>query len=342
MPIDRNISFRNHLFGSVEDFVAATGMQPLVTSRTVAHLVVALSHYTEEGKSLSPEIYITTDIEALMKFLPGSSSLPIGECPLSEEAPNVALKHCAPLAVDGWCIYVSSNGNTVSYGIFRDVLSPLSIPLDEAILNSGSGHSKVLRVHQSAPSCVDISNHIGDRHTVFLSQRPETEPSPRQFVDDLAEAICSELSEGLRESTQTVIRRAINTGLEASHGALVAVARSTTSPTFLSDGLVFAAPLNVGALVKKATVGTEEDRLKLLSYTSVIRGIFGCDGIVVFNRKATLLGYNCFIKPSKDAPAPTTGGARKRAYAALKGRIGRGLYATFIRSHDGWSEFTKL
>jgi hypothetical protein len=150
------------------------------------------------------------------------------------------------------------------------------------------------------------------------------------------------LHEKLRESTQTVIRRVINSGLEASHGALIAVVRSKTSPKFLSDGLVLAAPLNLGILVRKATVGTEEDRLKLISYTSVIRGIFGCDGIVVFNRKATLLAYNCFIKPTKAAPTPTTGGARKRAFAALKGRIGKGLYATFIRSQDGWSEFKKL
>jgi hypothetical protein len=342
MPIDRNISFRNHLFGSVEDFVASTGMQPLVTSRTVAHLVVALAHYTEEGKSLSPEMYITTDVEKLMQFLPGSSCLPIGECQLSEEAPNVALKHCAPLAIEGWCIYVSSNSTKVSYGIFRDALSPLAIPLDEAVLATGGGSAKILRVHQSAPSCVDIANHRGDRHTIFLSQRPEQEPSPRKHVDSLISTICSELPDELIEPTRTVVRRAINSGLEASHGALIAVTRSDKSPKFLSDGLVFGKPLNFGSLVKNAASGTEDERLKLLSYTSVIRGIMGCDGIVVFNRKATLLGYNCFIKPTKSTPTPSSGGARKRAFAALKGRIGRGLFATFIRSHDGWSDFESL
>jgi hypothetical protein len=147
MAINSNISFRNHLFGSVEDFVASTAMQPFVTARTVAHLVVGLGNYTEEGKSLRPEIYLTTNIGSLLKFLPGSTSILIGNCPISEEAPTIALKHCAPLASDGWCIFVNSDGNIVTYGVFRDALSPLAVPLDEALLKSGSGDTKVLRVH---------------------------------------------------------------------------------------------------------------------------------------------------------------------------------------------------
>lgn len=341
MTIQGNISFRSHLLGRVEDFVAETGMQPLVTERTIAYMVTALANYTEEGRHLFPELYVTTSIEDLPRFLPGSSSLRVGECAVSEEVPNIAVKHCAPLASRGWCIYVDYNEGGATYGVFRDALSPLAIPVQRALLEQGTGGLKILRIHQSAPACVEMANHKGDSHIVFLSHKREWEPNPRQFVSDLATAICSQVKTKLRETTETVIERAITTGLQESHGALVAVTRGEDTPKFLTDGRFFSDSINFGHLVDKAASGDEADRLRLLSHASVLEGMFGCDGIIVFNRRATVLGYNCFI-PSSTRSGPATGGARKRAYEVLKGKIGRGLYAALLRSQDGASEFTKL
>jgi hypothetical protein len=186
-----------------------------------------------------------------------------------------------------------------------------------------------------------LTNHNGDSHTVFISDKRETEPSPRQFVSDLAKAICGKVDADIRPSAQTVIEKSLNNGLEASHGALVAVTRSDVPPQFLQDGLLLDEPLDFGDLARKARHGGEEDRMRLISYARVLEGMFGCDGIVVFNRRAKLIGYNCFIKPSaKNTPA--SGGARKRAYGTLKTRLGNGLFAAFIRSQDGWSEFKQI
>jgi hypothetical protein len=341
MPIQGNISFRTHLLGRVEDFVAETGMQPLVTERTIARIVTALANYTEEGKHLSPELYITTDIESLLQFLPGSSRLKVGECPVSEEAPNLAVKHCAPLASRGWCIYVEFQNGIAKYGIFRDALSPLAIPVQRAVLEQGTGNLKILRIHQSAPACVELANHQGDSHIVFLSHKRESEPNPKQFVSDLANAICSQVGVKLRETTETVIERALSDGLQESHGALAAVSRGDTMPKFIKDGRFFAEPINFEQLVEKATSGAEADRLRLLSHTTVLEGMFGCDGIIVFNRRATVIGYNCFVSAAAQS-GPAAGGARRRAYEVLKRKVGHGLYAAFMRSHDGTSEFTKL
>jgi hypothetical protein len=315
-------------------------MQPLVTQQTLAQIIVALSNFMEEGKSLSPALYITTDISKLLQFLPGSSSIKIGEVPISETAPSIAIKHCAPLAIDGWCIYVCCSETTVNYGLFRDALNPLAIPLEKALLVSGSGSVKILHIHQSAVGCVEVANHKGDKHVIFLSQKRETEPSPREFVEDLVKSICSGVQEKYRESTQTVIGRVLTSGLENSHGALVAVTNNKKLPKFLMDGRFLESPINFSHLVSKALNGKESDRLRLLSYSTILSGMFGCDGIIVFNRQATITGFNCFIK-SNSGTTVVSGGARKRAFEALKGRIDKGLFSAYIRSQDGWSEFKK-
>lgn len=341
MPIQGNISFRSHLLGRVEDFVTETEMQPLVTERTIAYMVTALANYTEEGKQLSPELYLTSDVSELLKFLPGSSHLEIGRCAISEEVPNIAVKHCAPLANHGWCIYVDLKDGVAHYGVFRDALSPLAIPIGKALLSKGSGDVKIVRIHQSAPACVELANHKGDSHIVFLSHKRESDPNPKEGISSLAEAICCQVRAKLRETTRTVIERAISAGLQESHGALVAVARATTRPKFFKDGRFFLTPISFESLVEQAMAGGEEDRLRLLSHASVLEGMFGCDGIVIFNRRATVLGYNCFVPATVKGGAPM-GGARKRAYAVLKEKVGNGLFAAFIRSHDGAAEFTKV
>lgn len=341
MSVSGNISFRSMILGRIEGFVDSTDICPLISKESLAQLIVAISNYTEEGRSFSPSVYITNDLDKLLRFIPGNSKIKIGKLEVNDTALCVALKRCAPLAIDGWCIYIDSKASGAYYGVFRDSLTPLAIPVEQALLKNGSGEAKVLRVQQSAPSCVELTNHNGDSHTIFISDKRETEPSPRQFVSNLASAICGKLPDVNRLSTQTVIEKALTNGLDASHGALVAVTRSVSPPKFLKDGLLLKDPLDFSELTLKARQGSEEDRMRLISYSKVLEGMFGCDGIVVFNRQATLIGYNCFVKPSAKTP-PASGGARKRAYATLQSKLGNGLFAAFIRSQDGWSEFNQI
>jgi hypothetical protein len=61
------------------------------------------------------------------------------------------------------------------------------------------------------------------------------------------------------------------------------------------------------------------------------------DGIILFDNKARLLGFNYFVR-SKTA-SKESGGARRRAFATLVKNIDNGLCGAFIQSQDGWSDF---
>ena len=72
---------------------------------------------------------------------------------------------------------------------------------------------------------------------------------------------------------------------------------------------------------------------------SLLQGMLNSDGIVIFDDRGRLLGYNCFVKVTQ--AANVIGGARKRAFATLVNKLGNGLQAVFMQSQDGWSEFRR-
>ena len=340
MSITGTISFRSLLVGRVEGFVESSGLAPLITSKSITELVSAVTNYTEEGQNFTPAIYISNNITSLLKLIPGSFHIPIGE--FSEFSGSLcgALKKCAPLATGGWCIYVTEDEKIVKYGLFSDSQFPLNVPIDESLLNLANGSLKVIKIQQSAHSCVELSNHKGDRHTIFLSDKKESEASPRSYIHELTKSICNKTDSKHKAAIQTLLEKSITEGLHASHGALIAVTSSNKFPACLKDGLILDHPLDFAELVAHAKENSLESCLKLNAFTKILRSMFNCDGIIVFTQDAKLVGYNCFIKPPSNALA-TTGGARKRAYGALKSKIGNGIVASFIRSQDGWSTLEK-
>jgi hypothetical protein len=108
-------------------------------------------------------------------------------------------------------------------------------------------------------------------------------------------------------------------------------------PRFLSnDGVMLEKPIDFASLVsdlKKERI----DSSHLESKGHLLQGMLNSDGIILFDNKGRLLGYNCFVKVNnKDN---VIGGARKRAFASIKSKINRGLSAAFIQSQDGWTDF---
>jgi len=340
MNITGTISFRVLLVERVEEFVNSTELQPLVTQESITALVSASSNYTEEGQTFSPAIYATSSIIQLLKIIPGSIHIKIGNLTDSAHALCLALKKCAPLARDGWCIYVCHKDNETTFGLFSDSQFPLNTPLDQTLLNVSNDMVKILKVQQTAPNCIELANHKGDSHTVYLSDKKESEKSPRTFIKELTDVICFKLSPKIRLSIQTVIEKTLTDGLDSSHGALIAVTTDKNTPQFLCDGTLLEKPIDFSELVNKAVQKNIEDSLRLTAFTQILKGMFNCDGIMVFSPYGQLIGYNCFIKSALNSK-DISGGARKRAFASLESKIDNGICAAYIRSHDGWSKITK-
>lgn len=339
--MSENITFRAHLLGSVSDFSESCEMARLVKPPMLVELIVGLARHREEGSKYFPEVYVCESIVDLIRSLPDHDTIQIGELPLREDSIREVIKKCAPLAVDGWCIYVEKVGESLRFGVFHGSLGALAVPIDDTLLSGGGTGTKVVRVHQSADDCIEIRNHRGDRHNVFLSHRKESDPAPDKYLIDLVLSICDGVKEENRESASTFLRKALRIALIGSRGTLIVVCRGRRVPKVLADGVLLGSPIDFGDLVRETRENKISDSV-LLSHAALLKGMISCDGIVVFSKYAELLAYNAFVVQRRTKPKATVGGARKRAFEALCDHLGRGIGAAYIQSQDGWTDFRKI
>lgn len=303
-------------------------------------IIVSLSHYEEEGAKLHPEVYVCEHIDRILQLLPGHGEIKIGELPLAETSVKEILKKCAPLAIDGWHIYLDGSGENIRFGLFRDSLNPLTVPIDEILFANVGTEVKVVRVHQVASDCVEIINHCGGYHNIFLSHKKESAIPPEKYINDLVKSICDRVNPTIQDPVRTYLKKVMQRGLRASHGALISVCRTARLPKFLSDGVKLTPPIDFAGIIQNDEISRNT---MLNANASLLMGMLSSDGIVVFSNDAKLIAYNCFIaNPSKAARGNVIGGARHRTYNTLCSRIGKGTYAVFIQSQDGWSDFRKV
>lgn len=172
-----NITFRTQLLGGVSEFCTACRLPLFSNTLHLVELVVLLSKYTEEGTSLYPEVYATTDIATLVAMLPEAERLPLGSTTRDTAGIKHAIKKSAPLATGGWLIYLDDKADSVQYGLFRGSSNPISVLVDNVILDKDVV-VPVTKIHQVAQDCVEIINSSGEHHFIFLNHRKEESPPP--------------------------------------------------------------------------------------------------------------------------------------------------------------------
>ena len=331
-----NITFRTQLVGSVHDFCDNCGVDFLSKPLNLVELIVILARLKEEGASLSPKIYITNNVKLLLTMLPDSEVLNVGKASANIEGLKLAVKKCAPLAIGGWQVYINDFGEDIEYGLFRGTGNPISVPIDDVIMGE-NGELKTVNAYQVAEDCVEIKANNGSFHYVFLNHRKEESPPPLQYLDNLVQSISSDVKGKYKEALSGYLKKLIFESLRKSHGCIIAVTNMTRPPRSLSeDGIIFSPPIDFANLVEH-TASNSVSPFSLDSKKYLVQGMLQSDGILLFDSRTRLLGYNIFIKVTSNNEV--IGGARNRAFLALSNQLGRGLKSVFIQSQDGWSDF---
>lgn len=331
-----NITFRTQLIGGVTEFCQESRLNFLSNALHLVELIVLLARYTEEGDSLYPKVYLTDDRRSMTSMLPDGELVKIGQASANVEGVKSAIKKCAPLAINGWLIYIEATESNLEYGLFKGSGNPISVLVDD-VLMSQNDNSIVVKASQVAADCVEIRSSTGGLHYIFLNHRREDSAPPLQYIDQLIESITNNVSPVNKEPTTSLLNKLITPALRQSHGCIIAVTDQRSVPEYLgNDGIILDEPIDFPFLVSEF----KKDILSASHIDSkghLLGGMLNSDGIILFDNKGRLLGYNCFIKV--DNKEQVNGGARKRAFASLKSKIGQGLSAAFIQSQDGWTDF---
>ncbi|MBI1390955.1 MAG: hypothetical protein GC154_21195 [bacterium] len=332
-----NITFRSHLSGSVNDFCQNSKLKLLRNPATLANLIIRVANHYEEGSRLFPCVYLTDNIEEMLNMIPGAESLKIGYVKKDSDWITCSLKKCSPLAKGGWLIYISETSERIDYGLFIRSGKPTSMLVDDGIMTQNED-ANIVKVSQVANNCIEIKSNNGGSHFIFLDHQKDDIPPPLKNLDDLVEAITSKVKNNFRENVIRYLKRILHESLIESHGCIIVVTHMNRVPKALSnDGIVFEEPIDFVELFEnfdKGIISQSEIENKCF----LISGMLNSDGIILFDNKARILGYNIFVNTNKEASA--TGGARRRAFDSLKNSKNIGLSAVFMQSHDGWSEFS--
>ena len=325
-------------------------------------LVDRLKSLREEGTSLRPEVYIFSeddrdDLVATLGFL---HRFQIGHMDRAEAEREIAgvfalaIKKCAPLARDGWSIFIKWNAQNINYGVMRRVAG-LASKRPKDVLRTAE-RLPVLLFYQAAEGIVAIRGPGAVAEIISFSAMPaievHTNEEARRY---LVKAVASDTgSVGVREQTESIVDIILNEAIVSGHGFLVGVKTHDggkqnerwefhTPPSYespIEDGNYFPkwpiplqsklqlfseamkSPINVGDSQKNLRAALDLGA-QLQGWVDLIAKMICSDGMTLFDSMGQVLGFNIFVYPPTNAetaaqryewPRPRSGGARWRAF----------------------------
>ena len=344
----KSTSFRTQLKETLSNFLDSEKMQCVDTLESLLELVVALSHYTEEGNDLFPQVLLCDNLGFALSIFQGSEAIEIGKGAKSASTMHQALRRCARLSQRDWVIYVHRSGNEFRYGVFRAPIAPTALGVRDTLvsLSQEDPDHRIIMVSQLVDKAVELIGSCSGCLNVYLSATPDDTSHPRAAVENFASAASAIVDTDIKEQVDNFLLTTLFQALRYCHGALMAVAPhgATAVIGLTEDGVTLAEPIRLADIVREYNERRGDDTLaKLDAFASLLAGMVASDGIVLFDEEAVVLGYNFFIQRlagQVETPSGLLGGARRRAYKSLCNMVSKGiLRACYFQSSDGTSDF---
>ncbi len=336
-------SIRTSLQGELQDFLRVGGFVNCTpTSDLVRDLTALLAAYREEDVPLYPSVFVLSSVDQLAELAPGTERVVIGSRILGELVASAILKDCAPLAVNGWSIFVgkSIDGTIFQYGLFRSLANTYATSADEAMVQDSS-NSAILMIRNRGHLVVELRNARDEVFTASLTSAMATESHFAVHVSTLAEAVGADLNPDTKQAFIPYVRRFLGDILQRCHGALCAVMRPPNDqivPQQFAKSVWLVEPLRLASAHTDAILQKSADSLaQLQALESLLVGMINSDGVVLLGSNGTVLGYRAFLSPTEEERKhpEVEGGGRRRTYELMKGRLNGELRAAFFRSQDG-------
>jgi hypothetical protein len=339
-------SIRESLQGKLQDFLESSGfVNCSPTANLVRDLTALLAAYREEDTPLYPSVFVVLETEHLVALAPGTKRLLVGSAALDSAKAAVILKDCAPLAENGWSIYVGKRSDAAmfEYGLFRSLSHTFATSAEEMMVQDG-GAPAILVIRNRGHLVVEIRNAKNDMFTASLTSAAATESHFATHVGELEAAITAELKSDVMAAFKPYVRRFLADSLQRCHGTLCAVLElpaGQPAPARFAKSVWLTNPLNWAEAHAEARLHKTADALaRLQAVESLVVGMIHSDGVVVFGSNGTVLGYRAFLSPDDEERKhqEAEGGGRRRTYALMRRRLGKELRAAFFRSQDGDTE----
>jgi len=283
------------------------------------HTINGISDYYEEGSHLFPKMILTQNME-YFKSVPSINFIFYsGE--IKDDSFKQCLKTCAPLAVNGWNIFIELNGTNMKWGIISSEITELSQSLPEAILSDTENVIPIIVIENVGMKTVRLCSSRQDEIIVSLSLK-EIETILEDNLYKLSHKILENVEHP--EDANMYMRKIIKRAIDSGHGNLIAVVSSREIPKQFSQGIsLIDNPLNLYSIIEESKTCTNaEDKVnyegKLKMYASLVVSMINHDGIVLFTTQGEIIGYHYIVDNHMQASDILVGGARTKAFNALQ------------------------
>ena len=154
-------------------------------------------------------------------------------------------------------------------------------------------------------------------------------------ISKLVNSIIADLED--KEEAKRFILKVILDALNEGHGNLIAVCKEQNIDVVLANmtgGAKLEPYINIPELLKAdREEGRSETSVAIKSNVSVVKHVINHDGITIFSTTGKVMAFHYIIDNSKANDPHIVGGARTKAFEALK--IMPELYTVFFKSQEG-------
>lgn len=313
-----------------------------VLKEELVDLANQLSDYYEEGNHLYPEVLLLDDFDYFKVSVPCFYHI-LYEGAIEKGALLRAIKMAAPLADNGWNIFIELKKNEVRWGVVNSEQSVINVSMYEQVVGDVTEKHPVVYVRNVVFKTVEfISKDSANKYIISLSLRNIDDILKNESLS-LCKMICKDCE---KEQTEFCgfLEKTINVGLQKGHGNLLVVVKdiNPSIPEILKEGVTLLKPLDLYQYFCNFKDNGKEliSHSELQKNSELIISMMNHDGIIVFSTKGKVLGYHYIVENNIKTTEKVIGGARSKAFAKLSKAVANGsISAVFMRTQEGSIKF---
>ena len=299
-----------------------------------------LVNYEEESQKIKPTIIITSNINAVVKYVPKAKKIVVYE---DEDETNfrARIKALMCFCRSDWNIYINFGENTIEYGIIKTLTSLkdktlLQLLKDPSILEQVAKKTSLVVINVFGGGVCKLYGAKGSACSICFNLNSGYEYNWDNEIDGFVEACVSKIKTTKRklQDIKNLLSNIFHNVLKSLHGTIcMVVDKEFKDKTgFFADGTWLKEPIEfIKLFIRSSTF----DENILRSYADVLTTMLDFDGITIIDNAGRIRAYNVFIESSQDKQNKVIGGARRRAAYSILHNKNKKIIGVYFQSQDG-------
>lgn len=316
-----------------------SGTFPLKLQNRFLNFFPQITNYEEEGKKYKPAIFLTNNIDLVVRMVPNASKVALFH-DINENMFASRLKSLIPFCNLNWCVYISVTDDKTEYGVFRIINSIKDEPLEMALFKNQSltdKSDKIFGIYVYAENTWTItmkslkSRVVNVNFALDIKVVNNWDDEIKEFVD----ASFSKLKTTTKKlnDIKNMYRNIFKKVMRLVDGTIcVVVDADYKQDDFFEDGIWLMEPINLSKLFAQTNQYNEQ---KLATMADIFITMLNFDGITVVDNMGQIRAYNVFIETNLKGTGSIIGGARKRAAYTIINSKRSNIIGVYFQSHEG-------